>query len=102
MGQEAYWLNRMAEFWQKVADEQLRGSSLRLLLMNTLEPTPQILQELLARIDRPGVRLALDVASVTMFSDLPLGQVARYTDRRTRLCASIPSSGVIDDATANR
>lgn len=63
------FLTAHAAFWQRAA---AHCPALTICLENQWEPDPAILKELMRRIDRPNVRLCLDVAHAHAYSTIPV------------------------------
>ncbi|MEW6381511.1 MAG: sugar phosphate isomerase/epimerase family protein [bacterium] len=65
------WLKRSIETWLSVA-EAAKKAGTRIALENVLEKTPQIIQELIQKVDSPSLGMCLDIGHAHIFSPVPL------------------------------
>lgn len=67
------WLKQSLETWLPIAEavEKMRGGG-RIALENVLEREPQIIHELLLKVDSPSVGVCLDIGHAHIFSSAPV------------------------------
>jgi sugar phosphate isomerase/epimerase len=65
------WIKRMIDFWEPYA-RQAKADGLLIVLENMWEFHPAIISEVVRGVDMPSFRTCLDVAHVTLFSELAL------------------------------
>lgn len=64
------WIEGTARFFKRLSEEFLQDPSITVMLENFLDPTPQILIDLIDAIDSPQVKACLDIGHVNLFSKL--------------------------------
>lgn len=64
------WLAKVTDFWEGMIAEHLEGSNLTVLIENFLDPSPESILTLLARINSPHLKACLDTGHINIFSEL--------------------------------
>lgn len=67
----AIWLEQSAETWLPVV-EAVEKAGTRIALENVLERTPEMIQELLLKVNSPSLGMCLDIGHAHIFSPVPL------------------------------
>lgn len=65
------WLAQNIDFWQELIDSHLQDSDMIILMENFMDPTPDIINNLVGRVDSPNFKACLDTGHVNLFSKIP-------------------------------
>lgn len=91
------WTERQVEFWGPMAAEAA-GRGLRIALENMWEPEPDVIGDVLDRVDSPHLCACLDVGHFYLFSDyLPLERWIKQISHRLVHCHLNNHRGFFDE-----
>ena len=65
------WLAQNVDFWQELIDTHLQDSEMVILMENFMDTTPDIINNLVSRVDSPNFKACLDTGHVNLFSKIP-------------------------------
>ncbi len=65
------WLAQNVDFWQGLIDEHLGDSDMVILIENFMDTTPDIINNLISKVDSPNFKACLDTGHVNLFSKIP-------------------------------
>jgi sugar phosphate isomerase/epimerase len=65
------WLAQNVDFWQEIIDHQLKDTDMVILMENFMDTTPDIINNLVSRVDSPNFKACLDTGHVNLFSKIP-------------------------------
>ena len=91
------WTERQVEFWGPMAEEAA-GRGVRIALENMWEPEPDVIGDVLDRVDSPHLCACLDVGHFYLFSDyLPLERWIKQISHRLVHCHLNNHRGFFDE-----
>ncbi|MBY0451374.1 MAG: sugar phosphate isomerase/epimerase [Cyanobacteria bacterium] len=65
------WMSQCVDYWQEVIETNVHGSDLVILMENFMDDRPDILNDMVSRINSPHFKACLDTGHVNLFCDVP-------------------------------
>jgi sugar phosphate isomerase/epimerase len=90
------WTERQIEFWRPLAERAWDAGQV-IALENMWEFDPDIIGDVLRRVDRPGLQACVDIGHTRLFSDIPLETWVKNLDSYIAHVHINNNSGVVDE-----
>ena len=65
------WLVQNVDYWQEAIEDVIGDANITVLMENFMDETPDILNDMVSRIDSPKFKACLDTGHVNVFSKVP-------------------------------